>query len=136
MGNQRVAYDGFRALGSPTRRRILEILAGEGEATVGRLCRAFRMSRPAVAKHLALLERARLVDGRWRGREHVYRLALEPLQGLSRWLEGLVAPAAGSEPSRSERVPASPSADSAGPRAGREPESASPAPTERDWQVW
>lgn len=47
----------FAALADPTRRAILTRLAG-GEASVNELAEPFRMSQPAVSKHLKVLERA------------------------------------------------------------------------------
>ena len=55
----------FGALADETRRAILGRLA-HGDATVGELARPFRVSRPAISKHLRVLERAGLVH---RGRE-------------------------------------------------------------------
>ena len=55
----------FGALADETRRAILGRLA-HGDATVGQLARPFRVSRPAISKHLRVLERAGLVQ---RGRE-------------------------------------------------------------------
>jgi DNA-binding transcriptional ArsR family regulator len=57
----------FGALADPTRRRILDRLT-RGDATVGELAEPFDMTRPAISKHLDVLERAGLVhripDGR------------------------------------------------------------------------
>ena len=55
----------FAALADPTRRAILARLA-LGETTVNELARPFKMSGPAVSKHLKVLERAGLIE---RGRE-------------------------------------------------------------------
>ncbi|PBC67394.1 ArsR family transcriptional regulator [Streptomyces sp. TLI_235] len=51
----------FAALADPTRRAILERLAG-GSATVGELAEPFAMSQQAVSKHLKVLEQARLIS--------------------------------------------------------------------------
>ena len=59
----------FFALADPTRRAILSRLAS-GAATVKELSTPFRMSGPAVSKHLRVLERAGLVQ---RGREAQWR---------------------------------------------------------------
>ncbi|HEV3158254.1 MAG TPA: metalloregulator ArsR/SmtB family transcription factor [Candidatus Baltobacteraceae bacterium] len=61
----------FSALADPTRRAILERLAF-GECSVTELAEPFRMSRPAVSKHLKVLERTGLIV---RGRE-VWKLRL------------------------------------------------------------
>jgi len=51
----------FRALSDPTRRAMLARLAAEPDASVAELARPFRMSKPAISKHLKVLERAGLV---------------------------------------------------------------------------
>jgi DNA-binding transcriptional ArsR family regulator len=75
----------FAALADPTRRAILRRLA-EGEAVVQEIARPFKMSSPAVSKHLRILERAGLVlkgrEAQWRPR----RLRAEPLAEAAAWL--------------------------------------------------
>jgi DNA-binding transcriptional ArsR family regulator len=56
----------FRAIADPTRREILSLLRG-GRQTVGEIAGTFRMSRPAISKHLRLLRSAGLVDSRQEG---------------------------------------------------------------------
>jgi DNA-binding transcriptional ArsR family regulator len=76
----------FAALADPTRRAILARLAS-GEASVTELAEPFRMSQPAISKHLKVLERAGLVS---RGREaqrRPRRLVARPLAEANRWLE-------------------------------------------------
>lgn len=76
----------FAALADPTRRAILARLA-LGEASVGALAAPFRMSLPAVSKHLKVLEGAGLLLREKRGREHRCRLDPSPLQHGKAWLE-------------------------------------------------
>ena len=77
----------FAALADPTRRAILSRLAS-GEATVTQLAEPFRMSLPAISKHLKVLERAGLItqgrEAQWRPR----RLEPAPLKEVSDWVEG------------------------------------------------
>jgi DNA-binding transcriptional ArsR family regulator len=76
----------FAALADPTRRAILARLA-TGETTVAELAKPFKMSGPAVSKHLKVLERAGLII---RGREAQWRpcrLDAGPLGEVSNWLE-------------------------------------------------
>jgi DNA-binding transcriptional ArsR family regulator len=76
----------FSALADPTRRAILERLAG-GAATVKELSAPFAMSGPAVSKHLRVLERAGLIA---RGREAQWRpcrLEAAPLEEVAEWAE-------------------------------------------------
>jgi DNA-binding transcriptional ArsR family regulator len=76
----------FSALADPTRRAILARLT-RGDATVGELAGPFAMSRPAISKHLNVLERAglvlRLPDGR------VNRCVFDPapLKDASAWVD-------------------------------------------------
>ena len=76
----------FSALADPTRRAILARLA-QGEATVTELVAPFRMSQPAISKHLKVLEKAGLIS---RGRDAQRRpckLAAKPLAEADDWLE-------------------------------------------------
>jgi DNA-binding transcriptional ArsR family regulator len=75
----------FAALSDATRRGILARLA-EGEASVGELAAPYRMSLPAVSKHLRVLESARLIVRRKHGRVHRCRLAARPIRGASEWI--------------------------------------------------
>ena len=78
--------DTFAALADPTRRRILEHLAG-GDRCVTDLARPYSMSLPAVSKHLRVLERAGLVRRRRCGRVHSLKLQAEPMKQASQWIE-------------------------------------------------
>lgn len=80
----------FRALADPTRRGILAILR-EGEATVGEVAMRFDMTRPAVAKHLRVLEEGRLIEVIPRGRERINRLRPDGLGPVIDWLADLDA---------------------------------------------
>jgi DNA-binding transcriptional ArsR family regulator len=76
----------FSALADPTRRAILGRLAS-GEASVTELAAPFRMSLPAISKHLKVLERAGLIA---RGRERQWRparLEAGPLKEVAEWTE-------------------------------------------------
>ncbi len=76
----------FRALADPTRRAIISRLR-QGPTTVGELAEPFSMSRPAISQHLAVLERAGLVersaDGQWRR----CTLRTEPLDDAAAWVQ-------------------------------------------------
>jgi len=76
----------FTALADPTRRAILERLT-DGEATVGELAEPFAMSRPAVSKHLDMLERAGLVHRVPDGRVNRCRFDGAPLRDAAAWME-------------------------------------------------
>jgi DNA-binding transcriptional ArsR family regulator len=76
----------FGALADPTRRRILEHLAG-GDRCVTDLARPYRMSLPAVSKHLRVLENAGLVRRQRDGRVHRLKLEAKPMQQAQAWIE-------------------------------------------------
>ncbi len=76
----------FTALADPTRRAILARLA-EGEASVTELGRPFKLSQPAVSRHLRVLERAGLVTRGRRAQLRPRRLQAEPIKHAVDWLE-------------------------------------------------
>ena len=137
----------FRALGDPTRREILTLLAG-GRRPVVEIAARFPMSRPAISKHLRLLREAGLVDEEAVGRKRLYGLLREPLGGAEEWLRGIGG--AASEPSPGEAPePAEPGRREP-PRTerrtgrrrggGRRQTPSAPAaaaePAEEDWRSW
>ncbi len=76
----------FQALSDPTRRAILTRLS-KGKATVKELSKPFRMTGPAITKHLKVLEHARLIT---RGKEAQWRpcrLNGAPLKEAKNWME-------------------------------------------------
>ena len=75
----------FRAISDPTRREILQILRG-GRHTVGGIASNFRMSRPAISKHLRLLHRAGLVETCKKGTASICTLNAQPLRHVDDWL--------------------------------------------------
>jgi DNA-binding transcriptional ArsR family regulator len=75
----------FQALADPTRRQILDALRS-GSQPVGRLAGQFPLSRPAIYKHLCVLQEAGLVMERKQGRERICELKAEPLHGVDDWL--------------------------------------------------
>ncbi len=76
----------FGALADPIRRAILARLA-EGEATVGELARPFDVSRPAISKHLRVLERGGLVRRARDGRISRCELDAAPMRDAAEWVE-------------------------------------------------
>jgi DNA-binding transcriptional ArsR family regulator len=76
----------FGALADPTRRRLLARLA-LGPSKVTDLARPFRMSLPAVSKHLKILERAGLVARTVDGRVHRLTLRGRRLEAVEVWLD-------------------------------------------------
>jgi len=78
----------FAALADPTRRAILARLA-EGEASVTELAAPFRMSQPAISKHLKVLERAGLVSTGRDAQRRPRRFETQPLLAATQWIEAL-----------------------------------------------
>ena len=76
----------FAALADPTRRAILARLAS-GDATVNDLAKPFKMSQPAISKHLKVLEKAGLVTYSQVAQSRPRRIVGAPLKEATDWLE-------------------------------------------------
>jgi DNA-binding transcriptional ArsR family regulator len=76
----------FAALADPTRRRILVSLSDGGEKPVTALAKPFRISLPAISRHLRVLEEARLIDRRRHGRVHAIRARTAGLKEAQEWM--------------------------------------------------
>lgn len=83
----------FAALADPTRRHVVETLVREGSTSVPALRSALPISRQAIAKHLAALGDAGLIERApdARGREVRYRLRAGALAPASTWLDETAA---------------------------------------------
>lgn len=79
------------ALADPTRRRLLDLLAAQGEATATTLAEQLPISRQAVVKHLAALDAAGLVSGGRVGREVRFVVRPAALDATARWMATLAA---------------------------------------------
>jgi DNA-binding transcriptional ArsR family regulator len=75
----------FGALADPTRRAILASLM-LGESSISALAKPYRMSLPAVMKHVRVLEQAGLVSQKKAGRTRFCQLAAKPLQDAEDWI--------------------------------------------------
>src|SRR6266404_7384359 len=75
----------FGALADPTRRAILVRLA-EGDRTVSELNAPFRVSQPAISRHLKVLESAGLISRNRRATARLSHLEAEPLREATEWL--------------------------------------------------
>ena len=75
----------FRALGDPTRRRVVERLSA-GPASMTELSRPFDISLPSLFKHLGILEQSGLVRSTKVGRVRTYRLVPSRLEFAEHWL--------------------------------------------------
>ncbi|WP_275423814.1 ArsR/SmtB family transcription factor [Virgisporangium ochraceum] len=66
--------DLWSAIGDPTRRRMLDLLLADGAGTATTLSARLPVTRQAIAKHLAVLDRVGLVRATSAGRERRYRV--------------------------------------------------------------
>jgi DNA-binding transcriptional ArsR family regulator len=78
--------DVFAALADPTRREVLRSLSQRPELTASRLAGELPITRQAVAKHLAALQKAGLVAPHREGRETRYTLTPGPLADAMDWM--------------------------------------------------
>jgi DNA-binding transcriptional ArsR family regulator len=78
--------DPFKALSHPIRRGIVERLAA-GPATVADATRGYGVSKPAISKHLKVLEEAGVVSRVIDGRTHRLSLELDALREAAEWMD-------------------------------------------------
>lgn len=83
--------DVFTALADPSRRIVLERLARAGEGTATTIAEDLPISRQAVVKHLAQLDRAQLVQSRRSGREVRYSVRPGRLISAAHGMEAIAA---------------------------------------------
>ena len=81
----------WAAVADPTRRRLLDVLLAHGEATATTLAGELPVTRQAVAKHLVVLHRAGLVEGRRQGREVRFAVRPERLDAATRSITRVAA---------------------------------------------
>lgn len=90
MANQALLDRTFAACSHPIRRGIVERLA-DGELTVGEATRDFAVSKPAISRHLRVLEEAGAIARVIDGRTHRLRLKEQPFEDADAWLSELRA---------------------------------------------
>jgi DNA-binding transcriptional ArsR family regulator len=81
----------WSAVADPTRRRVLDVILAQGEATATTVAGELPVTRQAVAKQLAVLDRAGLVRGKRRGREVRYVVRPEQLDLAARSMAQVAA---------------------------------------------
>ncbi len=74
------------ALGNDVRRRIVEILSA-GPLAAGDIAKNFAISRPAVSKHLRVLENAGMIEGETVGNRNIYHLEQTGFDHVRHWLD-------------------------------------------------
>jgi DNA-binding transcriptional ArsR family regulator len=78
--------DVFQAIADPTRRAIIGLLA-EQTMTPNAMAERFDSTRQAVSKHLRILSECELVKQQQKGREIFYRLEMNKMKEIDRWLD-------------------------------------------------
>jgi DNA-binding transcriptional ArsR family regulator len=78
--------DVFQGIADPTRRAII-LLLSKDNLTLNGLAGNFRISRPAISKHVKILEECGLVEIKQQGRERYCRVNPDPLKEVSGWLQ-------------------------------------------------
>jgi DNA-binding transcriptional ArsR family regulator len=81
----------WAAVADPTRRRLVDVLLARGEATATAIAGELPVTCQAVAKQLAVLDRAGLVEGRRRGREVRYAIRPEQLDAATQLMASVAA---------------------------------------------
>jgi len=78
--------DVFQAIADPTRRAILSLLAAQ-TLTLNAVAENFHISRPAISKHIKILNECGLIEIKDKGRERYCEAKLEKLNEVSQWIE-------------------------------------------------
>lgn len=76
--------DVFKALGDPTRRKILELLR-EKPLTAGEIADKFQISKPSISHHLTILKNSHLVIDERQGQNIIYSLDMTVFQEVMSW---------------------------------------------------
>lgn len=82
--------DAFSALADGNRRRILEMLAKEGELSAGDISEKFNISAPAISQHLKVLRESQLVVMQKRAQHRLYSINPKALQNISGWAQAML----------------------------------------------
>ena len=78
--------DVFQGIADPTRREILYLLTNK-DLTLNQVADNFKITRPAISKHIKILTECGLVTIRNQGRERYCRVNPKPLKEVNTWLE-------------------------------------------------
>lgn len=81
--------DKFLALADPTRRKIIEILARDGELSATEIYDHFPVSPQAVSQHLSVLRKAKLVQVEKRAQQRIYHINPNAMLELEEWARQL-----------------------------------------------
>ena len=78
--------DVFHAIADPTRRQILGLISAQ-QLTLNGVAEKFKISRPAISKHVKILKECGLITIKKKGRERFCEPKLEKLKEVSSWVE-------------------------------------------------
>lgn len=78
--------DVFQAIADPNRRAILDLLANQ-KLTLNGVAENFKISRPAISRHIKILTECGLVEIQQQGRERYCEVRLDKLNEVSIWVE-------------------------------------------------
>jgi DNA-binding transcriptional ArsR family regulator len=81
----------WAAIADPTRQQLLDLILAGGDATASALARDLPITRQGIAKHLAVLERAGLVEATRTGREVRFTVREDRLYSATRRMARIVA---------------------------------------------
>ncbi len=81
--------DMFSALGEPTRRNIIELLAASGQLSSTDISNKFHISSPAISQHLKVLREANLVRVEKRAQQRIYSINPASVHELEDWIKKL-----------------------------------------------
>ncbi len=85
--NAAQASEVFRALGDPTRLKVLELLGTGGRSTATGLAERLPITRQGISKHIVVLRQAGLVESEPQGRAVLYGVRPDVLTDAARWLD-------------------------------------------------
>ncbi|MCR9138775.1 MAG: metalloregulator ArsR/SmtB family transcription factor [Alphaproteobacteria bacterium] len=77
----------FSALSDPTRFAIVEQLLEQGDQTAGALAEPFEISKPAISRHLKVLEEAGVIERRIDRQYRSFRVRPQSMRSLNDWVE-------------------------------------------------
>src|SRR6266542_3537839 len=81
------SMDAFSALADPTRRRIIELLANNGQLSATAIYGKFQVSSPAISQHLKVLREAKLVEMEKRAQQHIYQINPDAMSEIEEWVQ-------------------------------------------------
>ena len=81
--------DVFKALGDPTRRKILELLQKES-LSAGEIADYFQITKPSISHHLSILKNSGLIVDERKGQNIIYSLNMTVFQEMMKWVMSFI----------------------------------------------